>query len=400
MSQALEGIKVLDLSRLPPCSMCTMYLADLGAEVIKIEAPPSAGERAVGYASEPSPPQNKEGERIAAFNALNRNKKSLSLNLKTEAGRQIFQQLAREADVIFEGFRPGVTKRLGIDYDTIKQINPRIIYCSLTGYGQTGPYSLYPGHDVTYIATGGALNLIGYAEPPPIPLNFIGDSAGGTLHAIIAILAAITARERTGLGQHIDVSMTDGVVSLLGLIAIWYFKDGAIPRRGYGPLDGRFPNYSIYQTKDGGYIAIACIEPYFWENLCRELDVKDFFPCPTEVGDRTEEIRSTMKRLFLTKTKEEWFEQLAPKNIPIAKVYSVDEVFNDPQVLARKMVLELDHPTLGKVKQPGIPFKFSETPGQVRNFAPFFGQHTDEVLKELGYKKAEIKRLRQEGVIG
>lgn len=378
-----------------------MYLADLGAEVLKIEATASAGERAVGYGSEPSPPPGEDGIKIAAYNALNRNKKSLGLNLKSEEGRQIFYKLARNADVLFEGFRPGVAKRLGVDYDTIKNINPRIIYCSLTGYGQDGPYALLPGHDITYIATGGALDLIGEPNGPPIiPLNFVGDSAGGTLHAIIGILAALTAREKTGLGQHVDVSMTDGVVSLLGMLSVWYFQYGDVPQRGKGPLDGKFPNYTVYQTKDGGYVAIGCIEPYFWENLCREMGLEEFIPCPKELGDRTEEIRSAMGKLFLTKPKEEWIEQLIPKNIPIAKVYSTDEVFSDPQVLARNMVLELDHPTLGKVKHPGIPIKFSETPGQVRSFAPLFSQHADEILKELGYTKIEGERLRREGVVG
>lgn len=391
----------MDLSRLPPCSLCTQYLADLGADVLKIEPTASAGERAIGYASEPSPPPGEMGVHIAAYNSLNRNKKSLGLNLKSEDGKQIFYKLAKNADVIFEGFRPGVTNRLGVDYETMKKINPKIIYCSLTGYGQDGPYALLPGHDITYIATGGALYLIGEPDgPPSIPLNYVGDSAGGTLHAIIAILTALIARERTGMGQYIDVSMTDGVVSLQGMLSVWYFQRGVIPQRGKSPIDGQFPNYGVYQTKDGGYIAIGCIEPYFWENLCREMGLEEFVPCPTELSENTEEMRATLRRLFLTKTKEEWFDQLAPKNIPIAKVYSMDEVFSDPQVLARQMVLDLNHPTLGQVKQTGFPMKFSETPGKVRNFAPFFGQHTDEVLKELGYKKAERKRLRQEGVVG
>ena len=369
--------------------------------MLKIEPTASAGERAIGYASEPSPPPGEMGVRIAAYNSLNRNKKSLGLNLKSEDGKQIFYKLAENADVIFEGFRPGVTQRLGVDYDTMKKINPKIVYCSLTGYGQDGPYALLPGHDITYIATGGALYLIGKPDgPPSIPLNYVGDSAGGTLHAIIAILTALIARERTGVGQYIDVSMTDGVVSLQGMLSVWYFQHGVVPRRGEGPLDGQFPNYGVYQTKDGGYVAIGCIEPYFWENLCREMGLEEFVPCPMELSEKTEEMRATLRRLFLTKTKEEWYEQLAPKNIPIAKVYSIDEVFNDPQVLARQMVLDLNHPTLGKVKQTGFPMKFSETPGKVRNFAPLFGQHTDEVLKELGYKKAESKRLRQEGVVG
>lgn len=402
MALALEGIKILDMSRLPPCSMCTQYLADLGAEVLKIEATASAGERAVGYASEPSPQQDEGGIRTTAYNSINRNKKSLGLNLKTEEGRQIFYKLAEKADVIFEGFRPGVTQRLGVDYDTIKKINPQIIYCSLTGHGQDGPYALLPGHDLNYIATGGILNLIGDRDKAPsIPaINCIGDLAGGMLHAIIAILAALMAREKSGKGQYVDVCITDSVISMLGLLSWWYLQDGLVTQRGEGLFGGQLPNYAVYETKGGGYIALGCIEPYFWENLCRELGFEDFIPCPTEASERTEEIRSSLRNLFLTKTKEEWFDQLAPQNIPVSKVYSVAEVFQDPHVLARKMLLELDHPTLGNVKQVGFPLKFSETPMQVRSFAPFYGQNTDETLAGLGYTAAEIDELRQKGAVG
>jgi len=380
--------------------MCTQYLADLGAEVLKIEATASAGERAVGLFSEPSPQQDERGIKTAAYSSINRNKKSLALNLKIEEGRQIFYKLAEKSDVIFEGFRPGVTKRLGVDYDTIRKINPRIIYCSLTGYGQDGPYTLLPGHDINYIATGGVLNMIGDADSAPsIPLNLVGDTAGGTLHSIIAILAALMARERTGKGQYVDVCITDGVISLLGLLWAWHLQDGLVTQRGTGPFDGKFPNYGVYQTKDGGYIALGCIEPYFWENLCRELGLEDFIPCPTEVGERTEEMRATLSKMFLTKTKEEWFDRLSPKNVPVAKVHSLDEVFQDPHILARKMLLELNHPTVGSVKQIGFPLKFSETPMQVRSFAPFHGQNTDETLADLGYTEAEIGELRRKGAV-
>jgi len=376
-----------------------MYLADMGAEVIKIEAPMSAGERARGYASEPSPPRDEAGIRMAAYNATNRNKKSLALNLKSEAGQQVFYKLSETADIIFEGFRPGVTKRLGVDYDTIRKINPQIIYCSMTGYGQDGPYATLAGHDINYIATSGALNLIGYADPPSIPFNFVGDSAGGTLHAVIAMLGGVVARERLGVGQYIDVSMTDGAVSLLGFLSVMYFKDGDIPQHGKGRLDGRFPDYSVYETKEGGYVAVGAVEPYFWENLCQAVGKEHLIPAPGELGEKSEKMCDEMKALFLTKTKEEWFKLLAPKNIPIAKVNNVEEVFVDPQVKAREMVIEVEHPTLGKVKQQGFPIKFSETPMQLRNFAPFFSEHADELLEQVGYQQDDIDRLRHEGVI-
>ncbi len=401
MALAFEGIKILDMSRLPPCSMCTQYFADLGADVLKIEATAGAGDRAVGWGSEPSPQKDEEGIRTAAYNTVNRNKKSLGLNLKTPEGRQIFYKLAEKADVVFEGNRPGATKRLGVDYDTIKKINPRIIYCSLTGYGQDGPYAQFAGHDITYAATSGVLNLIGEAgKPPTIPLNFVGDLAGGTLHAIIAILSALVARDKTGKGQYVDVSITDAAIALLGLLTVYYFQDGLVTQRGTGPFDGKFPDYGSYETKGGGYIAIGCIEPYFWENLCHELGVEEFVPCPTKLNRKTAEMRAALKRIFLTRTKEEWFDLLSAKNIPVAKVYSMDEVFKDPHVLARKMLLDLPHPTLGSVKQVGFPIKYSETPMQVRSFAPFYGQNTGETLAGLGYTAAEIDDLRKKGVVG
>jgi len=399
MAFALEGIRVLDMSRLAPFSQATMYLADMGAEVIKIEATAGAGERARGHSSEPSPPRDEAGIKMSAYNATNRNKKSLALNLKSEAGQQVYYELAKTADIIFEGFRPGVTKRLAVDYDTIREINPQIIYCSMTGYGQDGPYAALAGHDINYIATSGALNLIGYADPPSIPFNFVGDSAGGTLHAVIAMLGALMARERLGVGQYVDVSMTDGAVSLLGFLSVMYFQDGENPQHGKGRLDGQFPDYSVYETKGGGYVAIGAIEPYFWGNLCQAVGKEHLFPAPAELGEESEKVRAEMKALFLTKTKEEWCDLLAPKNIPIAKVNNMEEVFNDPQIKAREMVMEVAHPTLGKVKQQGFPIKFSETPMQLRNFAPFFSEHADELLKQVGYRQENIERLRRDGVI-
>ncbi len=401
MALALEGIRILDLSAMPPASTATMYLADLGAEVLKIELP--IKEMPLGALSDPSPPvQDEPGVRIAAYNALNRNKKSVGLNLKSPQGNEIFLKLAKDADVIFESFRPGVVSRLGIDYEVVKKINPRIIYCSLSGYGQDGPYAQMPGHDINYAAIGGALNLIGEIDGPPvIPLNIVGDSAGGTLHAVIGILVALMGRQQTGQGQYVDVSMTDGVISMLGLLSVWHFMSGMIPQRGtiYGAATA-YPQYTVYKTKDGSYLAIGCLEPHFWANLCKELGKEEFIPAPMELGENSEQMRAGMQQILLTKTSDEWFTRLASKNIPISKVPAINEVFADPQVLARKMLLELDHPTLGKVNQVGIPIKFSETPGEVRSFAPFLGQHTDEMLGELGYSNEERQQLREQGIIG
>ena len=400
---ALEGVKILDLSGLAPGAFCTMILADLGAEVIKIEPPtpsPLAGRG-------PSP-KGEERRKEAVYFALNRNKKSVVINLRSEAGRKIFYRLAQQTDVIIEGYRPGVVKRLGVDYDTIRKLNPGIVYCSLSGYGQDGPYCKVPGHDINYISIAGALGLIGPREgPPAIPLNLVSDFAGAPLYAAIGILTALIARNKTGKGQYVDTTYIDGVISMMAFFTSSYFLDGVIPKRGEIFPQGAYPYYAVYETKDGKYITIGCLEPHFWENLCRLLGREDYIPYHFDMSHflykpedkKWGEISSYLKEVFLTKTRDEWFELLIQNDIPAGKVYTLDEVFTDPQVLHRQMVIEVEHPSLGKVKQVGIAPKLSDTPGKVRSLSPLLGEHTDEVLQELGYSQEEIETLRQEGAI-
>ncbi|MBM3119089.1 MAG: CoA transferase [Chloroflexi bacterium] len=403
---ALEGIKILDLTHLAPGALCTMIFGDLGADVIKIEAPPGVGGRGAGIGLSP---MGEEGRRQAAFDALNRNKRSIGLNLRSDKGREIFYQLAQTADVIVEGFRPGVVKRLGVDCETIRAINLRLIYCSLSGYGQDGPYSNRSGHDVNYISIAGALNLIGTPDcPPVIPLNLLADFAGASLHGVIGILAALVARSKTGTGQYVDISYTDGAMSVLTWFISNYFSSGILLKRGETWLHGAYPYYGVYEAKDGKYVSIGCVEPWFWENLCRALGKEEYISyciSPEHFlhkpeGEKWEEIFSYLKQVFLTRTRDEWFDFFADKDVPVGKVYTFDEVFNDPQVLHRQMVLEIDHPTLGKVKHPGIAIKLSETPGKVRSLAPIFGEHTEEILRELSYNKSQIEELRQSNIIG
>ncbi len=401
---ALEGVKVLDLSRVIPGTFCTMLLGDFGAEVIKVEAPGVS--EFVGSSRSLA---GEENRKKAAYFAPNRNKKSIALDLKSEAGREIFYRLSRQADVIVEGFRPGVAKRLGIDYETISKLNPKIIYCSLSGYGQDGPYHAFPGHDINYIAMAGVLGLIGSSEGPPvIPLNLVADFAGAALYGALGISVALLARSKTGKGQYVDVAYMDGAVSLMTWFTCDYFFDGTVLKRGESWLHGAYPYYGVYQTKEGKYITIGCLEPHFWQNLCRFLGMEGYFPYHfTSVHTlhkpedrRWEEIHSFLRQTFLTKTRDEWFELLTRNDIPAGKVHTPDEVFNDPQVLHRQMVIEVEHPSLGKVKQIGIAPKLSDTPGEVRTLSPLFGEHTDEVLGELGYSQKEIENLRREGVIG
>lgn len=398
---ALEGIKVLDLTWQGPGPFCTMMLGDLGADIIKVG--PSAG-------AEARQTVRGRGRREIAHDAVNRNKKSILLNLKSEAGQKIFQQLAEGADVIVEGFRPGVTKRLGIDYETIGGINPRIVYCSVTGYGQDGPYRDLPGHDINYIAFAGALNLIGEADRSPVvPLNIVADYGAGGKDAVIGIVSALLARNQTGRGQYIDISLTDSVLSLMTESVLdTYFATGISIKRGEHDLGGAYPYYTIYQTKDGKFITIGCLEPWLWANLCRAIGKEEFIPFsfirdryPRSADDqKTKEIHDYLKRLFLTKPRDEWFEFFRTKDVPVGKVNSLDEVFADPQVQHRRMVMELEHPTEGKVRQVGIAIKLSDTPGEVRSFPPLLGQHTDEILSGLGYSQQKIAELRREGVAG
>jgi len=386
----LEGIRVLDLTRLAPGPFCTMLLGDLGADVIVVEEPPGVGRRFDAVSN----------ERSQAFNALGRNKRSVGLNLKEPRAQEAFLRLARKADVVVEGFRPGVTKRLGVDYDAVKAVNPNIIYCSLSGYGQTGPYSGLVGHDINYISVGGALGMIGWpGQAPAIPMNIIADFAGGGLYAAFAILAAVIARAKTGSGQYIDMAMSDGVTSLITFIANQYFAGGHVPRPGEDFLNGAVPSYHVYETADGRWLSIGCLEPWFWQELCQALGCPEFIPHQNN-REKFGEMFQFFRRRFREKTRDEWFAELRQRDICVAPVYSLDEVFADPHVQARGMVAELPHPQFGPVRMVGIAPKFSETPGAVRRLAPKRGEHTEEVLKEAGYSQAEIDEMRSAGMAG
>ncbi len=398
---ALEGIKALDFCRNAPGMFATMILADLGADVLMVERPMdetrAAYERIVAGIETPE-----DERRHASFNALQRNKRSIALNLKEPEALDVFRQLAADTDVVVEGFRPGVVDRLGVGYEQVKDINPRAVYCSVSGYGQTGPYSQMAGHDINYISFAGALGLIGDTPDgkPAIPLNLIADYAGGGLCGAVGILAALMARESTGRGQYVDIAMTEGVLYMLcGMIAD-AFSQGFKATRGANRLNGGSPFYNVYRTADGKYFSIAAIEPWFWENLCCAIGREDLIPHQSAGGEKRAEIARTLEATFLTKTRDEWFETLKDANISVGKVNDLDEALADPQALARGMVAELEAPGVdgGRVKQPGIPFHLSETPGEVRRPGCVTGQHTAEVLASLGYAPAQVSELRARGV--
>lgn len=403
MAGALDGIKVLELTRVGPGAFCTMMLADMGAEVLKIEAPPS--DKLAGSGASPGP---KDAKKLAT-SFTNRNKKSLTLNLKDPAGQAVLQDLAKSYDVLVEGYRPGVMKRLGGDYDTLKKLNPRLIYCALSGFGQDGPYRDYPAHDLNYLSLAGVADLIGPTEGfPSIPLNIIADYAGASMHGVTGIMFALFARERTGKGQFVDISYLDTTLSLLAATPNVrdYFADEVMPGRGKGVFGGGHAYYSFYHTKDGKMITIGCTEPWLFENLCDALNRPDLKDCAMKAGDfsgpppeRQAYARAELQKIFLTKTREEWFEFLTKADVCVGKVYSVPEAFNDPQIRHRQMAVELDHPVAGKVVQAGVAVKLSDTPGSIRSFAPSIGEHSDEVLRGLGYSPAKIAELREKRVV-
>ena len=393
----LDGIKILELARVPPAELPGMMLADVGADVLKIETP------------EPDRPSDAEWVRRTLHTFTNRNKRSMSLNMKSADGQEIFRRLAAAADVVVEGFRPGVMKRLGADYQTLRKLNPRLVYCSLSGFGQDGPYKDYPAHDMNYLSLAGVLNLIG--EPgrkPVIPLNLVADYAGASLHGALGIVLALFARERTGRGQHVDVAYLDTSVSPLAATPNmrFFFSDGIAPRRGEGFLGGSYPYYAIYETRDGKLLTIGCTEPWLWENFCKAIErpelarfarTNDQFVRAANAEE--EAARREIEAIIRTRDRDEWYERLVRADVCVGKVYEIDEMVRDPQLNHRQMIVDVEHPTHGRVRQIGIAIKLSDTPGSIRSAAPLPGEHTAAVLKDLGLGAADIGRLREKGVI-
>lgn len=401
MTQALEGLKVLDLTRYAPGPYCTMILGDLGADIIRVEEVGSPdGRRAeqMKGMNEIAPP-SEFASPDTPYNPLNRNKRSIQINLKSETGQQIFYKLTEKTDVVVEGFRPGVTRRLGIDYPTLKEINQQLIYCALTGYGQDGPYRELPGHDINYIANAGAVGAISLPGNLLVPGNLIGDMAAGGMQASIGILAALAAREKTGKGQFVDIAMTDGAVSMLCLYLSRYFQNGTLPEAEERVSCGASHYYNHYQTSDGKFISIACSEPWFFANLCRTLGCEDFIPHQTD-EEKADEIKEFFKKRFLTRTRDEWFDILSKADVPVSKMYTLDELSEDPQLRHRQMILEVDCPGKGKIRQAGISIKLSDTPGRIKNLGSKPGENTNEILSELGYTKEAIQQLLMKSIVG
>jgi crotonobetainyl-CoA:carnitine CoA-transferase CaiB-like acyl-CoA transferase len=390
--EALSGLVILDLTRLLPGAFCSLLLADQGAEVIKVEQP-GRGDYNRAFA----PIHRKES---GSFLLLNRNKKSLTLDLKSEAGKEVFRRLVDAADVVLEGFRPGVMARLGLDYERLAQRNPRLIYCAISGYGQDGPDVGVSGHDVNYLAQAGALQL--FAERgrrPIVPGLSIADVGGGSLMAVFGILTAVMARQTTGRGQFVDVSMLDGAVSWLSYHGADYLFAGIEPKGGERPFLGQAPCYNVYTCADGRHISLGIIEEHFWHRFCDLIECPGFKQEQWPSGAVAEAQYREIAACFARDDCDSWIGRLREADVPAARINSMAEAFEDPQIRHREMLQYLEHPVEGRIPQLGFPVKFSDTPGRIKAPPPLLGQHTDEILEGCGYQRSEIRRLREQGVL-
>ena len=390
MALPLQDMKVLDLTRLLPGPFCTVLLADMGADVIKVE------DMEGGDYARFNPPLSSSGMSVH-FHTLNRNKRSIALDLKRKEGRELLLELAGWADVLVEQFRPGVMERLGIDYDQVSEVNPAIVYCSITGYGQDGPYRDKAGHDINYLGYAGVLGSCGTpGEVPPIAAVQIADLAGGGMFAAVSILAAYTYAKSTGHGQHVDVSMMDGSLSWLCINTGDLLVGGPGPERRSQLLWGATPCYQVYEAKDG-YVAVGAIEGKFWKRVC-ELLGKPEYADQQFNPEMFDEMFSFMSETFKQKTRAEWMEIFEEEDACVSPVLTQLEMSHDPQVLAREMIVEVEDEKLGRSRTIGMPVKFSLTPGSIRTSAPSLGEHTDEVLSMLGCGAGEIAKLKELGV--
>ncbi len=398
MAGPLKGLKVLELIRVPPGAFCTMMLADMGAEVVKIETPVAA-----------TPEQVAQAERRAAFQFVNRGKRSIAINLKQPDGQTLLHQLAADADVLVEGFRPGVMARLGGDHETLKRVNPRLIYCSLSGYGQDGPYRDLPAHDINFLAIAGVLDLIGEPDrPPAVPLNLIADYAGASLHGAVGILLALLARRRTGRGQLVDVSYLDTSLALLAATPMMqtFLCGGSDSHRGVGLLGGSYPYYTTYETADGKALAVGCTDAGQWDAFCKAIGLAelartgpDEAPPGRLASGTVQAEKSAVQEVLKRRTRDEWVAIFQAKKVSVAPVHAVDEAFADPHVLSRQMAVDVVHPRHDAVRQAGIAIKLSGTPGSIRGAGPAPGEHTDEILQALGHDETSRAALRQAGTV-
>lgn len=388
MAMALEGIRVVHLTRTFPASFCSMYLADMGAEVIKVEEPGYLTKKAVG-----------EGAVYhKLLETIDRNKKSIQINLKDDAGREALRKLVTTADVFLEGLRPGVTTRLGIGYEDLRKINPRLIYASLSGYGQDGPYAQIPGHDLNYTGISGVVDATGPKDGPPrFPGIPIAD-LGGAMHVTLGITTALLARERTGEGQHVDAAMSDVMVSWMVMSFANWLGTGRAYARGEDWVTGGAPYYNVYQCGDGKYLSLGGTETWLWGNFCKAIGRPELIEQQFATGADRERIFGILNDVFKQKSRDEWVAILQAADACIAPIHSLEESFENEHIKYRE--LYVDQQIDGRTQKTlGQFMKLSGTPGTIRTPAPKPGQHTSDLLTELGYGQDEIAKLRDAGAV-
>jgi crotonobetainyl-CoA:carnitine CoA-transferase CaiB-like acyl-CoA transferase len=389
---ALSGVKVLDLSRLLPGGFCSLLLADFGADVLMVE------DTGMGDYIRWSPPYHEGADdtaKSALFLALNRGKRSIRLDLKSDAGREVLLRLVREHDVLLESFRPGVMERLGVGYERLREENPGLVYCAITGYGQDGPYTARSGHDMNYLGLNGLLGLTGDAGGPPVQAaGQIADIGGGALTAAFGILAALRERESSGQGQLVDVSMFDGSLAWLALVAARYLAEGQAPQRGNLELAGSLICYRPYACKDG-WVTLGALEPKFWQAWCRGVGREDLIE--KQFSAPGSEAHGEVEQVFLERTRDEWSEFASQHDCCLEPVLGLDEALDSELVRAREMVVRLEQPGTDGVDLLGVPVKLSRTPGAPAGPGPALGEHTREVLTAAGYSDAEVDALLESG---
>ena len=396
--KALDGLRVLDLTRALAGPYCTMMLGDYGADVVKIELP-GTGDDTRHWA----PPFI--GDQSAYFLSINRNKRSMTLNLRHDRGKEIFMRMAKEADVVVENFTPGVVERLGIGYESVKAINSGVVYCSISGFGQTGPYRNKSAYDQTMQGLGGIMSLTGEPDRPPVKMGIALTDIGAGMMAAFAIMTVLFHREshQEDEGQYIDISMLDLQVAWLTYMGGYYFATGKNPEKVGAAHPTQVP-YQAFMCQDGNYINVAVGSERLWERFCKAMNREDLFDHP-DYAKNGERLRNRSKLVpllqeeFLKKEVHSWVQQLEEGGVPCGPINELSDVFADPHVLSRGMVLEIPHPTLGQVKQTGVPIKFSRTHGSVDRHPPLLGEHTREILLQLGYSEDETNRLGEDDVI-
>jgi crotonobetainyl-CoA:carnitine CoA-transferase CaiB-like acyl-CoA transferase len=394
-SGPLAGLRILDLSRILSGPFATMVFADLGADVIKLENPRTGDDT-----REWAPPY--QGDQSAYFLAVNRNKRGIAVDLKTAQGRDIALRIADRSDVVVENFRPGTASRLGLGYDALSARNPRLIYASISGFGQTGPYSSEPGYDAIAQALGGLMSVTGEADGAPVRVGNSAADLGASMWAAIGILAALHARHTTGRGEWIDISLLDGQIASLTYLAGGYFATGEVPRR-YGSAHPSIVPYQALRTGDG-HLMVAVGNDTLWQRFAPLIGLPElvedprFASNPQRVENRTTLI-PLIEAALAAKGSAAWAEELSGVGIPAGAINSIDAALAHPQVLARDMVVTAEHPTAGKLRMTGSPIKLSRYTATVRRPPPELGEHTDEVLRELGYTAEDITALRDDGVV-